>query len=81
MANPRISIFSKKVIRTNTENSVEVGLFVPSLIHSFSFVYSNSKKWLTSFFTCKKFTYIKMCYAYVLPSIKKGQQHYMQMLK
>ena len=24
MANPRISIFSKKVIRTNTENSAEV---------------------------------------------------------
>ena len=39
MANPRISIFSKKVIRTNTENSVEVGLIVTSLIHSFSFVY------------------------------------------
>ena len=33
----------KKVTRTNTENSVEVGLFVPSLTHSFSFVYSNSK--------------------------------------
>ena len=32
MANPRISIFSKKVIRTDTENSVEVGLFVTSLI-------------------------------------------------
>ena len=32
MANPGISIFSKKVIRTKTENSVEVGLFVPSLI-------------------------------------------------
>ena len=31
-----------KLIRTNTENSVEVGLFVTSLIHSFSFVYSNS---------------------------------------
>ena len=30
---------SKKVIRTNTENSAEVGLFVT---HSFSFVYSNS---------------------------------------
>ena len=37
MANPGIPIFSKKVIRTNTENSVEGGLFVPSLIHSFSF--------------------------------------------
>ena len=33
----------KKVIRTNTKNSVEVGLFVPSIIHSLSFVYSNSK--------------------------------------
>ena len=33
----------KKVIRTTTENLVEVGLLVPSLIHSFSFVYSNSK--------------------------------------
>ena len=43
MANPRISVFRNKVIRTNTENSVQVGLFVPSLIHSFSFVYSNSK--------------------------------------
>ena len=32
----------KKVIRTNTEHSVELGLFAPSLIHSFSFVYSNS---------------------------------------
>ena len=32
MANPGISIFSKKVIRTKTENSVEVGFFVPSLI-------------------------------------------------
>ena len=32
-------IFSKKVIRNNTENSVVVGTFVPSLIHSFSFVY------------------------------------------
>ena len=32
-----------KVIRTNTENSVEVRRFVTSLIHSFSFVYSNSK--------------------------------------
>ena len=43
MAYPRIFISNKKEIRTNTENSVEVGLFVPSLIHSFSFVYSNSK--------------------------------------
>ena len=34
----------EKVIRTNTENSLEVaGLFITSLIHSFSFVYSNSK--------------------------------------
>ena len=33
----------KKVTRTTTENLVEVGLLVPSLIHSFSFVYSNSK--------------------------------------
>ena len=39
MANPGISIFSKKVIRTNNENSVEAGFFVPSLIHSFSYVY------------------------------------------
>ena len=43
MANPAISIYSKKVFRTNTQNSEEVGLFIPSLIHSFSFVYSNSK--------------------------------------
>ena len=43
MAKPAISIFTKKVIRTNTENSVEVGLFVPSLVHSFRFVFSNSK--------------------------------------
>ena len=42
MANPGISIFIKKVIRTNTENSVEVGFFVPSLMPSFSYVYSNS---------------------------------------
>ena len=35
--------FRKNVIRTDNENSVEIGLFVPSLIHSFSFVYSNSK--------------------------------------
>ena len=35
MANSRISDFSKNVIRTNAENSVEVGLFVTSLIHSF----------------------------------------------
>ena len=39
----RILFFSKKRIRTNTKNSVEVGLFVKSLIHSFSSVYSNSK--------------------------------------
>ena len=32
MANPRIYIFSKKVIRTNTENSVEVCLC--HIIHS-----------------------------------------------
>ena len=38
-----LSIFSKKVVWTNTEISVEVGLFFLSLIHSFSFVYSNSK--------------------------------------
>ena len=30
--------------RTNNENSVQVGLFAISLIHWFSFVYSNSKK-------------------------------------
>ena len=36
MANPRTSIFSKKVIRTNTGNSVEVGLFVTPLSHLFS---------------------------------------------
>ena len=36
-------IFSKKVIMSNTENSVQVGLFVTSLIHLFSFIYSNSK--------------------------------------
>ena len=42
MANPGISIFGKKLIRTNTENSIEVGFFVPSLIHSVSYVYSNS---------------------------------------
>ena len=35
-------VFQCLVIKTNTENSVEVGLFVPSLIHSFSFVYSHS---------------------------------------
>ena len=38
MANPRISIFSKKVIKTNTENSVEVELFVTSLIHLVLFI-------------------------------------------
>ena len=43
MANPRIYIFSKKVIRTNTENSVEVEFFVTSPIHSFSFTYLNLK--------------------------------------
>ena len=32
MANPRISIFSKKVIRTNAKNSPDVGPFVASLI-------------------------------------------------
>ena len=37
MANSKISIFSKKVIRANTENSLEVGLFVTSLIHLFKF--------------------------------------------
>ena len=45
MANPRIYIFNKKVIRTNTENSVEVRLFVPSLIHSFSlFIHIQSNR-------------------------------------
>ena len=42
MTNPRMSIFSRKVIRTNTESSVEVGLFVTT--HSLSFVYSDSKE-------------------------------------
>ena len=32
--------FSKKVITADTENSVEVGLFITSLIHSFRFFYS-----------------------------------------
>ena len=33
MANPRIYIFSKKAIRTTTENSTEVEIIVTSLIH------------------------------------------------
>ena len=37
MANSKISIFSKKVIRANTENSLEVRLFVTSLIQLFKF--------------------------------------------
>ena len=37
-------LFLVKVIRTNTKKSVEVGLFVTSLIHSFSVVDSNSKQ-------------------------------------
>ena len=38
MANLRTSIFSKKVLMTNTENSVELGLFVTSLIHLVLFI-------------------------------------------
>ena len=64
MANPRMSIFSKKVIMTNTENSAEVGHFVTSLIHSFSFVYS-------SFFTLLNVISINMCiYTYVTFCLK-----------
>ena len=37
-------LFLAKAIRTNTKNSAEVGLFVTSLIHSFSGVDSNSKQ-------------------------------------
>ena len=35
---PRVSIFIKKVIRANTEISVEVGLFVTLLIHLVLFI-------------------------------------------
>ena len=37
-------LLAKRVIRTITKNSVEVEFFITSLIHSFSFVYSNSSK-------------------------------------
>ena len=62
MANPRIYIFSKKVIRTNTENSVEVELLVPSFIRSFSFVYLNSK---SSFLNSYKFYLYQNVYIYI----------------
>ena len=58
MANPRITIFNKKVIRTNTENSVQVGLIVSSLItHLVLFIQIQSNLTFTNF------TYIKMCIA------------------
>ena len=41
MAHPRLSIFSKKVVSFNTENSVEIGLFVTLLIHLVLFVIAN----------------------------------------
>ena len=70
MDNPRIYIFNKMVIRTNTENSVEVRLFVPSLIHSFSlFIHIQSNR-SPAFLTLRNFTHIKMCvytYLYFLP--------------
>ena len=41
MANPRISFFSKKIIRTNTENSAAVELFIKviadQLFYSYTF--------------------------------------------
>ena len=45
MANLRISIFSKKALMTNTENSVELELFVTSLIHLVLFIQIQSNSW------------------------------------
>ena len=70
MANPRIYIFSKKVIRTNTENSVEVCLC--HIIHSLiQFCLLKFKVVADQFFTLINFIYINMF-------IKKGQQYYIQ---
>ena len=77
MANPRIFIFSKKVIRTNTENSVEVGLFLTSLIHSFSFVYSYK-------FYLYQYVHIHIVYIHVTFCLKLKKANnvtYIKMLK
>ena len=42
MANPRISIFSKKVIRTNAENSAEVGRTLRGRTHLILFIHIQS---------------------------------------
>ena len=55
--------FSKKVIRADTENSVGVGLFIASLIHSFSFfLFKVIADQL--FYSCKFYLYQDV-YAYV----------------
>ena len=51
----------KKVIRTNTENLVEVGLFVTSLIHFVLFIQIQKNNFIISFFTLINFIYIIMC--------------------
>ena len=62
----------KKVIRTNTENSVEVGLFATSLIHFVLFIQIQKNSFITSFFYSYKFyLYHNVCiytsYVYFLP--------------
>ena len=57
MANPRISIFSKKVIRTNTKKSVEVGIFVTSLIFLVLFIQIQ----IQIFYSYKFYLYQNVC--------------------